>query len=151
MEGAAAAGGCDGVEPDVQGVPADVQSPERVNASRSRARASSSARLWCGRSIRARVDRHRVASPIPNPAATAEAEAISVATSCTAASWRPHLVVGRERERGLPEHEHRPAVRTVHQAGRRANRDGVSGQRRQHRLAHPTHPVPPPKHRTTSQ
>src|SRR5664280_2856771 len=33
--------------------------------------------------------RHSVASPIPNPAATAAAEAISVATSCTAASRRP--------------------------------------------------------------
>src|SRR5664280_2007013 len=33
--------------------------------------------------------RHRVASPILNPAATATAEAISGATSCTAASRRP--------------------------------------------------------------
>jgi len=52
-----------------------------------------------------------------------------------------HLILGRERERGLPEHEHRPAVGTVHQAGRRGNRGGAGWRTR------PT--LPPPKHRTT--
>jgi hypothetical protein len=37
----------------------------------------------------AAFQRHGVVSPIPNPAATAAEEAISVATSCTAASRRP--------------------------------------------------------------
>src|SRR5659263_617262 len=41
-----------------------------------------------------------------------------------------HLVVGRERDRGLPEHEHRPAVRAVHQAGGRTNRGGVGAPQR---------------------
>jgi hypothetical protein len=57
-----------------------------------------------------------------------------------------HLILGREREGGLPEHEHRPAVRTVHQAAAgpigmaSAGSIGSTGWRTRPTLCHPQAP-----------
>jgi hypothetical protein len=145
------------------------RSPERVNASRSRARASSSARgvvraqhpgqgglgvmgghgdgvgeqlafLVQQPGVRADLaswaafHRHSVVSPIPNPAATAAEEAISVATSCTAASRRPTSPRSRTRTwpartRTPPRRPHRPPGRPPGQSGwrRRAAAAAAAG------------------------
>ena len=87
--------------------------------------------------------RHSVVSPIPNPAATAEAEAIPVATSCTAASRRPTSSSVANAKVACPSTNTAPPSAPSTRPAAGPIGGGVGGQQRRRRLAHPTHPATP--------